>query len=157
MNSHNDLNKPNISHLTSVSLSVTYFVLVVMLIFQYSTSMSFIIFGNRRQEYWQSLNRFYEPEVSTIVVVTLSGDTILGGIVIIGSTACSPEGTNRSLTSDMMRLDFPVPSSPQTQTRTSAARERRFISTRTGTTDYWVMQRWGERLINILWAMFASL
>ena len=75
-----------------------------------------------------SLGR-YAHEVSTIVVVTFSGVPILGGMVIMGKTGCKPEGTNTSFTKDMIKLDLPVASSPQTHTRTSAAgnmREKEF-------------------------------
>lgn len=57
-------------------------------------------------------------EVSTTVVVTFSGVPMLGGMVICGRTDWILLLMNWSLTSEAMRLDFPVPSSPQTQMRT---------------------------------------
>ena len=77
-------------------------------------------------------------EVSTIVVATFSGVPILGGIVIWGRTGWIFVVTKTSLTSDLgsdsqyhrmklngipkvayvMRLDLPVPSSPQRHIRT---------------------------------------
>lgn len=63
-----------------------------------------------------------KAEVSTIVVVTFSGVPILGGIVICGRTDCILLVTKTSLTKEVMRLDFPVPSSPQTHIRTEASK-----------------------------------
>lgn len=57
------------------------------------------------------------PEVSTIVVVIFSG----APIVIGGSTGCIFPDTQRSFTKDVMRLDFPVFSSPQTTILTDSA------------------------------------
>ena len=58
-------------------------------------------------------------DVSTIVVVTFSGVPMLGGIVICGNTDWILFVTKTSFTSDVTRLDLPVPSSPQTHIRTS--------------------------------------
>jgi len=57
-------------------------------------------------------------DVSTIVVVTFSGVPILGGILIWGRQGVILFATKVSLINEVMRLDFPVPSSPQTQMRT---------------------------------------
>ena len=57
-------------------------------------------------------------EVSTIVVVTFSGVPMLGGMVIWGRTGWILFVTKTSLTRLVTRLDLPVPSSPQRQTRT---------------------------------------
>ena len=53
-----------------------------------------------------------------MVVVTFSGVPMLGGMVICGRTGWILLVTNWSLTSEAMRLDLPVLSSPQTQMRT---------------------------------------
>lgn len=53
-----------------------------------------------------------------MVVVTFSGVPMLGGIVIWGRTDWILLVTKTSLTREVIRLDFPVPSSPQTQMRT---------------------------------------
>lgn len=55
-----------------------------------------------------------------MVVVTFSGVPMLGGIVICGSTGWILLFMNWSLTSEAMRLDLPVPSSPQTHIRTDS-------------------------------------
>lgn len=69
-----------------------------------------------------SLRRLFRSwgsaDVSTIVVVTFSGVPMEGGMVIWGRTDWILCVTKTSLTSEVMRLDFPVPSSPQTQMRT---------------------------------------
>lgn len=55
-----------------------------------------------------------------VVVVTFSGVPMVGGIVICGRTDWILFVTKTPLTREVMRLDFPVPSSPQTQIRTAA-------------------------------------
>lgn len=58
-------------------------------------------------------------EVSTtVVVVTFSGVPIVGGIVIWGRIGWILFVTKTPLTSEVIKLDLPVPSSPQTQIRT---------------------------------------
>jgi hypothetical protein len=59
--------------------------------------------------------------VSTIVVVTFSGVPSVGGIVICGRTGWILLLTKVSFTRHVMRLDLPLPSSPQTQIRTDGA------------------------------------
>ena len=69
-----------------------------------------------------------------MVVVTFSGVPMLGGIVIWGRTDWILLVTKTSLTREVIRLDFPVPSSPQTQMRTDKC--------------YWVgaaRQGWGRK------------
>ena len=63
-----------------------------------------------------------------MVVVTPSGVPMLGGMVIWGSTDWILLLMNTSLTKDAMRLDLPVPSSPQTQTRTMQGKGRGLVS-----------------------------
>lgn len=55
-----------------------------------------------------------------MMVVTCSDGPTLGGRVIWGRVGWILEVTKTSLTSEVMRLDFPVPSSPHTQMRTRA-------------------------------------
>lgn len=55
-----------------------------------------------------------------MVVVTFSGLPLVGGMVTWGRTDWILLATKTSLTSEAIRLDFPVPSSPQTQIRTAA-------------------------------------
>lgn len=55
-----------------------------------------------------------------MVVVTFSGVPMLGGMVIWGRTDWILFVTKTSLTSEVMRLDFPVASSPQTHILTIA-------------------------------------
>lgn len=55
-----------------------------------------------------------------MVVVTLCGVPRVGGMEMGGKTGWILLVTKRSLTSEVIRLDLPVPSSPQTQTRTVA-------------------------------------
>lgn len=59
-------------------------------------------------------------DVSTMVVVTFSGVPILGGMVIWGRTGWILFVTKTSFTKLVMRLDFPVPSSPHKHMRTTA-------------------------------------
>ena len=54
--------------------------------------------------------------MSTMVVVTFSGVPI--GMVIWGRTGWILDVTKTSLTSDVIRLDLPAPSSPHTHMRT---------------------------------------
>lgn len=53
-----------------------------------------------------------------MVVVTFSGVPILGGMVIWGRTDWILFVTKTSFTKEVIRLDFPAPSSPHTQMRT---------------------------------------
>lgn len=57
-------------------------------------------------------------EVSTMTVVTLDGVPSVGGSVICGNNGCILWVTKTSFTSEVMRLDLPVESSPTTQMRT---------------------------------------
>lgn len=52
-------------------------------------------------------------------MVTFSGVPIVGGMVICGRTGWILFVTNTPLTREVIKLDLPVPSSPQTQMRTS--------------------------------------
>ncbi len=54
-----------------------------------------------------------------MVVVTFSGVPMVGGMVTCGSTDWILLATKTSLTSEAIREDLPVPSSPQTQIRTA--------------------------------------
>ena len=54
------------------------------------------------------------------VVVTFSGVPMLGGMVICGRRGWILVVTKASLTRPVIRLDFPTPSSPQTQMRTKS-------------------------------------
>lgn len=53
-----------------------------------------------------------------MVVVTFSGVPMLGGMVIRGRTAWILLVIKVSLTSEVIKLDLPAPSSPQTHIRT---------------------------------------
>jgi len=64
-------------------------------------------------------------DVSTIVVVTFSGEPMLGGSVIWGRTDWILLATKTSLTREAIRLDLPVPSSPQTHMRTERETSQR--------------------------------
>ena len=54
-----------------------------------------------------------------MMVVTFSGVPSVGGSVIVGSMGWIRWEMKVSLTREVMREDLPVPSSPQTQMRTS--------------------------------------
>ena len=61
-----------------------------------------------------------------MTVVTFSGVPIVGGIVICGNVGWILLVTKVSLTSEVMRLDFPDPSSPQMHTRTIESQPTNF-------------------------------
>ena len=106
-NERNDLNKLSILHSTAVSLSASYFFPGVVLHPHHSVSSAQTV----RAELGNA------PDVSTIVVVIFSGAVM----VIGGRTGCIRPEINTFFTNAVMRLDFPVFSSPQTTILTESA------------------------------------
>src|SRR5690349_11278042 len=78
-----------------------------------------------RTSFRRACRSYGRAEVSTMVVVTLSGVPSEGGSVTCGRTGWILAVTKTSLTRDVMMELLPTPSSPHTQIRTANRREPR--------------------------------